>query len=168
MKYATEIMKNPLYQRLVGEIEELEADRIYCRHGMPHIMDVCRLAWILYLEESSGEKRPPDDMEQMKDRIFVTGLLHDIGRGCQYKTGEHHAAAGARLAGEILEQIHYPEEWKTETVSIIRAHCGRKGGAAASVETYINRADHLSRPCFCCKAAAGCKWPAGERNTRLW
>ena len=87
MKYATEIMKNSLYKSTVEEIEELEADRIYCRHGMPHIMDVCRLAWSLYLEETPDNGNRAETMEQMKDRIFVAGLLHDIGRACQYKTG---------------------------------------------------------------------------------
>ncbi len=168
MKYATEIMKNSLYQTTVEEIEELEADRLYCRHGMPHIMDVCRLAWILYLEEASGDRERGAAMEQMKDRIFVAGLLHDIGRACQYKSGEHHAAAGARLAEEILEQIHYPESWKAETVAIIRDHCGRRGTGESLIGSYINRADHLSRPCFCCKAAAGCKWSEEERNTILF
>lgn len=168
MKYATEIMKNALFQKTVEEIERLEADRIYCRHGMPHIMDVCRLAWILYLEESAGEQQNPAETEQMRDRIFVVGLLHDIGRVCQYTTGEHHAAAGARLAEKILEQIDYPQEWIKETTEIIRDHCGRRGTGGKSVGDYINRADHLSRPCFCCQAATSCKWPEEERNTRLF
>ena len=167
MKYATEIMKNSLYKSTVEEIEELETDRIYCRHGMPHIMDVCRLAWSLYLEETPDNGNRAETMEQMKDRIFVAGLLHDIGRACQYKTGEHHAVAGARLAEDILDQICYPEPWKNETVAIIRSHCGRRGTGETSIESYINRADHLSRPCFCCKAAAGCKWSEEERNTFL-
>ncbi len=168
MRYATEVMKNALYQSIIEEIEKLEADRPYCRHGMPHMMDVCRLAWILYLEETPERPESQEQMEEMKDRLFVTGLLHDIGRASQYQTGEHHAAAGARLAEEILEQVGYPEAWKQETVSAIRAHCGRRGRGEHTMEAYINRADHLSRPCFCCKAAESCKWTPEERNGSLW
>ena len=36
------IVQNEEFNRLLDEIEALEADRIYCRHGLEHLLDVDR------------------------------------------------------------------------------------------------------------------------------
>ena len=125
----------------------------------------------------SGQKRRSADDQ---DRIYVTGLLHDIGRAAQYETGEHHASAGKRIAQRILESIGYPKRWTRETLWIVERHTGRtyrnriteEGEENADIaDSYsrqiascIARADHFSRNCFCCKAADTCKWKDEERN----
>ena len=32
-------------------IEQLEQQRIFCRHGLEHLLDVARIAWILTMED---------------------------------------------------------------------------------------------------------------------
>ena len=42
------IVRNEEFNRLLDEIEALEADRIYCRHGLEHLLDVARKTdWIM-------------------------------------------------------------------------------------------------------------------------
>lgn len=192
MKYTTAILHHPEFLRLQEQILELEKDRIYCRHDLTHLLDVCRMAWIMYLEDCrQNDKRK---MSEEKDRFYVTGLLHDIGRAAQYETGEHHAPAGQRIAAGILNDISYPQEWMEETLQIVGEHHGRtreNGSAPVLAERkihmtechgekspfivemrtmadYIRKADHLSRNCFCCRAADTCKWKEEERNQTVY
>lgn len=169
MKYTERILKNKMFLQIQQDIRRHEKDRIYCHHEMEHALDVCRMAWILYLEEHLGMEFQEDGWREMKDRFYVAGLLHDIGRARQYAAGEHHSAAGARLAEQILIQIHYPAAWMEETLQIIREHHGRgyKTQDKNCIRYYIERADHLSRCCFCCAAAGTCKWSAKERNQTI-
>lgn len=215
-------MKNKCFQQVQREIREDEADRIYCRHELEHGLDVCRIAWIMYLEavtsgnsaetrhtgfsggylkagktrmsdslpdygkkdlpdygnEEKGcrradcEENPdcgPEPWEEIKDRFYVTGLLHDIGRSLQYRTGEHHSAAGAALAEQILREIDYPEDRIRETADFIQDHHGRQNiyTDQNSIGYYIERADQFSRNCFCCTAADTCKWEDEERNQTI-
>ena len=45
------IVRNEEFNRLLDEIEALEADRIYCRHGLEHLLDVARISYIQVLED---------------------------------------------------------------------------------------------------------------------
>lgn len=182
MKYTEKILEHPGFQCIQKEITEWERERIYCHHEMSHALDVCRMAWILYLELCAEHQWEEIRTEEIKDRIYVTGLLHDIGRAAQYETGEHHSSAGEKIAEQILTEIDFPREWKNDVLDTITAHHGRnnrgsqKGGVGflaeqvtgletAELITYcIQRADHLSRNCFCCEAAETCKWKEEERN----
>ncbi|MCD7923052.1 MAG: HD domain-containing protein [Clostridiales bacterium] len=189
MKYTERLLKNRRFLQVQREIREDEAERIYCHHELEHGLDVCRISWIMYLEDQLNEKQndcreDPDSRyhqeeenlenrqisrEDIKDRLYVTGLLHDIGRSVQYRTGEHHSTAGAALAGQILREIDYPENWIRETVDFIRNHHGRQNiyTDKYSVGYYTERADQLSRNCFCCPAADTCKWKTEERNQTI-
>lgn len=170
MKYTERLLKNELFVQTQQEIKQHEIDRIYCHHEMEHALDVCRMAWILYLETHLGRELPMAQWQARKDRFYVTGLLHDIGRARQYETGEHHSAAGVKLAKQILVQIDYPVEWMEETLQIIGEHHGReeKNQDKNRMGYYIERADHLSRNCFCCAAAETCKWKPEERNQGIF
>lgn len=175
MRYTELLLKNELFLRLQQEIQCLEKDRIYCHHEIGHALDVCRMAWILYLETNFLKKESGQSVDNaelicaIKDRFYVTGLLHDIGRASQYRTGEHHSAAGVRLASQILKQIDFPEAWIDETLQIIGDHHGRNGchWEKNQIGYYIEQADHLSRNCFCCEAAASCKWKEEDRNQTI-
>lgn len=193
MKYTEQLLKNPEYIKLQNEILVWERERVYCRHELSHALDVCRMAWIMYLEMYVGlgeddtevcpkpeNQKRSGELEEIKDRIYVIGLLHDIGRVRQYQTGEHHAVAGKVIAEQILTEISYPEKWMKEDLPIIAKHTGRAYNSRTSeVETEKNRsltgqmeycicrADHLSRNCFCCEAAETCKWKEEERNRTI-
>lgn len=189
MNYTEKLLKHPEFKRIQEEIAVWEQERIYCRHEMSHALDVCRMAWIMYLETYIQYENRCDrtnDLETVKDRIYVSGLLHDIGRASQYATGEHHSLAGGRIAEQILTDIGYPAKWKEETLKIVTAHHGRDGQAGCAPEKndqlqaavtegkeikdlafFIQRADHMSRNCFYCKAADSCKWKQEERNRTI-
>ena len=54
MKRVNAILRHPLYRRCYGRLEELEKDRIFCCHQMPHLLDVARIAYILNMEQDLG------------------------------------------------------------------------------------------------------------------
>ncbi len=165
MEYTSRLLKNESFLSTLQEIRQFETDRIYCHHEIGHALDVCRIAWIHYLEDHL-HAHTDEDWTQIKDRIYVAGLLHDIGRAEQYATGVHHSVTGVRLARQMLEEIRYPETWTRETLQIITEHYGRdeKENREKSIGFYIEQADHLSRNCFCCEAQESCKWKQSERN----
>lgn len=188
MKFTEKLLKNPQFQEIQKNISEWEQDRIYCRHELSHALDVCRMAWIMFLEHAHQNQEKVQLTEEIKDRIYVAGLLHDIGRACQYETGEHHSDAGARIAGEILRQLDYPADWTEETIRVVGAHHGslqerqmrweeseteQSGSFLLSKElseqlvSLIQCADHLSRNCFCCPATGSCKWSEQEKNKTI-
>ena len=185
-------MKNERFLQAMREVWEDETERIYCHHELEHGLDVCRIAWIMYLEDLISDNTDEEERigfpsrypameemcgtdlirlhwEEIKDRFYVAGLLHDIGRSIQYRTGEHHSTAGAELAGQILSEIGYPEDRIREMVDFIRNHHGRQNiyTDKSSIGYYIERADQLSRNCFFCLATDTCKWKTEERNITI-
>ena len=169
MKYTEKILEHPGFLEIQKKITQCERERIYCHHEIEHALDVCRMAWIMYLEAHADQRTEPSVLEEEKDRFYVTGLLHDIGRACQYETGEHHASAGKNIAQQILTEIGYPKDWLEETLCIVGAHHGRDGFSREndSMGYYIQKADHLSRNCFLCEASDSCKWKDEERNLTI-
>ena len=77
-------------------IEDAEQTREFCKHGMTHLLDVARIAWIFNLERGLGFDR---------EVVYAAALLHDLGRSEQYATGEDHDVAGARIAADILDSL---------------------------------------------------------------
>ena len=106
MEYVARLLEDTMYRCLLEHMKLMEADRIYCRHGLEHLMDVARLGWIMALEQKAAIT---------KEEVYLAALLHDIGRVEEYETGISHAAAGQQLAGEILSHIGYPAD-QAETV----------------------------------------------------
>ena len=92
------IWRHPLYQKHCKKIQELEKDRIFCRHTPEHFLDVARLMYIYSLENK---------LDLSREIIYATALLHDIGRAQQYLSGISHDIAGAEIAGKILTDLHF-------------------------------------------------------------
>ena len=99
-RYET-IISHSAFTSYLKEIEEIEKDRIYCRHGLTHLLDVARIAYIMNLEEGSPFS---------KDVIYGTALLHDIGKVKQYKEKIPHEKTGAAVAEGILMECGYVKE----------------------------------------------------------
>ena len=76
----------------------LEKDRIFCCHGLPHLLDTARIAWIMVLEQG---------LSLQKDIVYGAALLHDLGRYRQYEDGTPHHQASAALAETILPDAGY-------------------------------------------------------------
>lgn len=58
------------------------------------------------------------------DRLEVRlcALLHDLGKPEAERTGEDHAAVGARIARGILRRLRYPRRLQDDVTQLIRAH----------------------------------------------
>ncbi|MDO4436819.1 MAG: HD domain-containing protein [Coriobacteriaceae bacterium] len=122
------IWESPRFQVALEGIERAERDRVYCRHGFGHLLDVARIAWILNLERGCAFER---------ELVYAAALLHDIGRGAQYATGEPHDEAGSRVAAAILDELpaesRFPEREREAILAAVRGHrgaaCGGSGDA---------------------------------------
>ena len=157
LEQANRIIKNEHYCALVSEIAELEKDRIFCKHDMEHFLNVARIAVIICSEKGIGADA---------DIIYSAALLHDIGRGEEYRSGIPHDEAGAVIASEILDETGCPAEKKSEIISLISAH--RTGEDSKSeLERIFFRADKKARLCFCCKAKDECNWSEYKRNNEI-
>ena len=150
------ILHSPRYQDWLRQMDELEAGRIYCRHGLPHLLDVARIAALLAAERHAPYPR---------DMIYAAALLHDLGRLAQYTTGAPHAQAGVPMAQELLHETAFTAQEQEEILRAVSRH--RTGDAPDSLAQIIFEADHASRMCFACKAADTCYWPEERRNTTV-
>lgn len=159
MNRVNAILHHPLFVSRLERLEQLEANRSFCRHGLDHLLDVARLMWIASLEEGLGLDR---------EVVYAAALLHDIGRGDQLERGVPHEEAGAALAAELLPQAGFSEEEAQEIRSAIQFHRGSGGARERSpLGALLYRADKQCRPCWRCKARKACNWPEERKNTGI-
>ena len=81
MEYVEKLSGDREYRQLLERLKELEKDRIYCHHGIGHLLDVARIAYIENLETQLGLE---------KEDIYIAALLHDLGRVDEYESGIGH------------------------------------------------------------------------------
>ena len=67
MDRVNQIWRHPVYQEHYKKIQELESERIFCRHTPEHFLDVARLMYIYALEEH---------LELHKELIYAAALLY--------------------------------------------------------------------------------------------
>ncbi len=158
MDKINQILQHPLYQKYMEANGAREAERIFCRHNMSHVLDVARIAYILNMEEAYCLSR---------DLIYGAALLHDIGRHVQYDTGEKHAFVSARLAPQILRECGFTEKEEAQIVSAIYSHSDKNLIGEKTLNGLIARADQLSRGCYGCPAEAQCGWDENRKNKKL-
>ena len=111
MERVNKICGHPVWKWHMERLAEYEKDRIFCRHGVEHLLDVARIAYIENLEKNSGLS---------KEIIYGAALLHDIGRYLQYTEGIPHEKAGEDLAGEILKDCGFTGKEQEEILGAIR------------------------------------------------
>ena len=161
MKRVNAILKNPLYRRCYARLEELERERIFCRHQMTHLLDVARIAYILNMEQNLGLE---------KEVIYAAAVLHDIGKYAQYEDGTPHEQSGEKTASEILDSLPedaaFSEEEKRMILTAVRGH-RRLREDAEPLERLLYTADKASRTCFACPAEDECNWSADKKNMEL-
>lgn len=148
------IIENDLFKKYMNTIENNERDRIFCKHGIVHCLDVARIAYILSLE--NGLNIP-------KDIIYASSLLHDIGRA--FNSREHNNKS-AEIAQDILEECGYSMESIAEIKTAIENH----RQCTNNIETLsdiISKADKLSRQCYDCKAQKECYWSEERKNSTI-
>lgn len=152
MDYYREICDIPIYKVYLSNIEEYEKGRMFCHHDMKHFMEVARIGCLWNERQNSLFN---------ESAIIGFALLHDIGRWCEYQTGESHKQASARLAKELLKMTRYSEENQRMILSAIKQH-GQENKDEFS--RFIDKADKASRECYNCKVQAECYWPNSKKN----
>lgn len=143
----------PRYQEELKTITEEEGSRPFCRHTLEHFLDVARLMYIRNLEEGN-----PLDGEV----IYAAALLHDLGRGLQYRKGIPHHEASVLLAQELLPHCGF-ERKETEQISAAIG-CHRSQEGQDILARYLYQADKQSRNCFVCPVCDQCYWPEEKKN----
>lgn len=151
-----EILHNDIFIKTLAEITQLEMKRKFCRHGIEHLFDVARCACIISLENKLNIDR---------DVIYAAALLHDIGRGEEYKNGTPHHIAGGDIAKKILADTSYNNQEKEEILKAVIAH--RTKSDIYALAGIIYMADKLTRTCFCCAAWNECSWSEEKKNFNM-
>ena len=155
-------MTDEEYKNLLLRLEELEKDRIFCGHGIEHLLAVARIAWIRNLEEDLGLNR---------ESIYLSALLHDLGRIDEYERGSPHDEAGRERAQYFLDKLEVPGTEQEKVLRAVGEH-RRKGSSAEvyakeSLAEILAWADKASRNCGFCHAYEECKWSREEKSRRL-
>ena len=154
MERVNRLINDNEYTRLAQSIKQAETDRIFCRHGLSHSLDVARICYILNLEENLGIK---------KDVIYACALVHDLGRAAEYESGVPHHEAGRGIAQRLLERAGFDEEeilLVTEAVALHKDVTDTDN----SLALILCKADKLSRMCFDCEAIKDCYWKEDKKN----
>jgi len=158
MKRINDICSHPLFQSSLQKIQDLEKERIFCRHSIGHALDVARIAYIENLER---------ELHISREMIYAAALLHDIGRHLQYTRGLPHESGSAMLAQDILGDCGFTEEEQREILAAIQMHRAKEARTSEHLEGLIYRADKRSRMCMFCAAADRCDWSAEKKNLEL-
>lgn len=158
MERANRILKNHTYCACLRQIDELEAERIFCGHDMTHFLDVARLACLFNFEEN---------FKVEKERIYAAALLHDIGRHIQYREGIPHQKAGLPIAEEILKECGFDEAERADILEAIGRHRDVTVKDEPTLAGLIYRADKASRACFGCRVEKECNWSDEKKNLYL-
>ena len=118
-------------EKLLGKIRETVRIRLLdseSSHDFDHTMRVCRNAEMLL------EELPDAD----RDVVRLAAVLHDVARpeekACRKVC---HAARGAEIAAEILEDLHVEKTFADRIVSAVRTHRYRDDNAPQTLEEKI-------------------------------
>ena len=139
MERVNKIIRRPRFGEELDRLNEIEKDREFDGHGMGHLLDVARIAYILCLE--SNEKYE-------KELIYAAAMLHDVGRAKQYEDGTPHEKESAAIAAEILPECGFSGPETDLILEAILAHRTRSGSGRGGLGALLYRADKLSRMCF--------------------
>lgn len=154
MQRIEQILRHPVFIHAITQINHLEQRRIYCKHGMQHLLDVARICYILCLEHHISVDKP---------QIYAAALLHDIGRAEELSGGRPHQLVSVELAEQILNDCGFIDE-KENILFAIQEHRKKETVSVKNFAQALCEADHLSRMCFCCSAQNGCNWSEERRN----
>jgi len=150
----TLILTHPRFCSILAQINEIEKNRIYCKHDLTHLLEVARIGYLIALEENLPYER---------ELIYAAALLHDLGRN---QTAIDHAQASAYIANEILPQCNFSSAECALISHAISRH--RQAADTRDLAYIIYTADKKSRLCFLCTAKETCNWPQEKRNHHLW
>lgn len=157
MKNTDIVLNHNLFNEKINKIEDDEKTRVFCKHDFSHLMNVARICYIINLEEN---------LNIDKDLIYVTALLHDLGRADEVDTGINHSILSQEIAQEILKDLDFDDESKQRIISAIKHHRTNAENDDRFKEIFY-KADKLSRMCFRCPARSICNWPEEKKNKTI-
>lgn len=157
MKRINNILSHSHFKRCIQDIETYEINRTFCCHGLNHLLDTARIAYILSLE---------NNINISKDLIYATALLHDLGRYDEYIFGTPHNHVSDKTI-KILADCGYSTDEIAQIIDAIQYHrC--TSNSVKSLSDVISKADKLSRLCFNCSAKDECYWHDDKKNHELY
>lgn len=158
MERVNRIINDFLWKEKMEEIRRLESKRKYCGHGPAHLIAVARISSIESLEKN---------LDVDREIIYAAALLHDIGRGEEYKTGIPHEIAGQSIAAEILRRTGFTDLETDAIVYAIGKHRDKSIRDEDSIAGILYRADKKSRMCCLCQVEKECDWSPEKKNMTL-
>ena len=162
------ILKNEDFKQAVRLIEQTEADRIYCRHGLAHLLDVARIGALLMYEKAAD--MPDLRQDVCIDIVYAAALVHDLGRAMEYEDGTPHDRGSVIYARKILPECGFDQDEVSDIVHAVSFHRTEPesnepaGSRARILRDILYTADKKSRLCFTCGAAETCKWSDEKKN----
>lgn len=150
------ILNDEEYIYYLKKNKKIEKGRKFCKHNLRHFLDVARIAQLINLEESLRFER---------ELIYITAILHDIGKSFQYENGTPHEIASWEIAKNILENYQFNENEIELIKQGILGHRNKKGEGFSLL---IYRADKLSRQCITCKVINECNWSDEKKNFKIY
>lgn len=155
------VVSHPLYQENYQKIQKIEKDRAFCCHGMTHLLDVARIAYIRNLELGLGYE---------KEVLYTAAILHDIGKAYQYEQKIPHEVAGEEIAAKILKTLPendtFTEAEQKIILQAVRGH-RRRCEEMDTIEELFYDSDKRSRSCFACPVEKECNWSEEEKNREI-
>ncbi len=158
METVQKILNHPQFKKYMELNSQAEKDRKFCRHDIQHVMDVARVAYIISLENK---------YDLSKEIIYITALLHDIAKWKQYSQKVDHAAEGAVLAREILDDLNM-DKGDTEMILDAIAKHRKKEGHSTPLSKVLYEGDKSCRQCISCIMVEECNWFANGRIPELY
>lgn len=157
MDLAYQIMQHPKFIEYINLNKACEVERSFCRHDLQHAVDVARVAYIISLESK---------YDLSKEIIYAAALLHDIAKWKQYREKLDHAAEGAVLAREILEDLNCNKKDTEMILDAIRSH-RIKGKGTSPLSIVLYAGDKSCRPCIDCSMVKECDWYTDGKKPEL-
>ncbi|EES92310.1 HD domain-containing protein [Clostridium botulinum C] len=151
------ILKHKKYTEYTDKIKKIERNREWCHHDIDHSIDVCRIMYIINLENK---------LSFNKDVIYACGLLHDVGRWQQYEESIPHEIASANLSEEILKECDFNKDEIFQILKAIKNH-RNKENEKESLSELLYKSDKLSRSCFKCSTEKKCYWLKHKKNLKM-
>lgn len=148
MSRVNQILEHEDYICYMEKIDVLEKERLFCKHGFEHGLNVARIVYAYLLEK--GELFLP------KESVYASAFLHDIGRWVEYETGEDHAEASARLALPLLQACSFSSDDIQVILKGIREHRRLPEGSLTLLGVALALADDWARDCRHCSVQALC------------
>ena len=165
------ILSDDRFVDKLNTIDNIEANRFYCKHNLSHSQEVVRILTAL------SKERRLDDYEELSS---IMGYLHDIGRADS--EGAHNKCSSA-FARVLLEEYGLSDDYINIVCYAIDNHSGRM--PLNDIYKYIQEntiedrledtwakllriADQLSRDCYQCNASDSCRWLPEEKTIEAW